>query len=59
MNRRCPTCKELRGELAFARYIDGHVVKTRECIHCVAAAARQFHRERKARVGRPRKIAWR
>lgn len=55
MNRRCPTCNEKRNELAFQRLIDGHVVRSRECIHCIADAARAFHRERKRRVGRPRK----
>lgn len=59
MDRVCPRCKEKRGELAFGRYIDGHVIPTRECVHCIAADAREFHRNQKRKVGRRRKNACR
>jgi len=52
MKRRCPTCNVKYGELAFQRLIDGHIVKTRECIHCIAEAARLFHKRRRAREER-------
>jgi hypothetical protein len=55
MSRRCPTCKELRGELAFQRIIDGHVVPTRECVHCIADAARAQHIAQKRRGAYRRK----
>jgi len=54
MERRCPTCNEKRGELAFQRLIDCHIMKTRECVHCIAAAAREFHKRRRAKGVRPK-----
>lgn len=50
MERICPACGVKRNELAFERLIDGHVVRSRECVHCIAGAARKDHRMRKARA---------
>jgi Zn ribbon nucleic-acid-binding protein len=54
MERACPSCGVKRGKFAFVRLIDGHRVPTRECVHCIAAAARAQHKERKRRYARGR-----